>query len=163
MSVGVVVEDAGYDGLLADLRELDPSIGDGRDGDFAGPTTVVPARLAKGLEFDAVIVAEPDAIVGTSDDNRRLLYAAMTRCTQALYIAHTRPLPLGLDHLDTTPSAQQPVDDRVEPLAEPAPDEPTRGPRDRLLEIVAGLADDDVEVLLTMARRLMPGTSRNDS
>jgi DNA helicase IV len=163
MTVGVVVEDGDYDDLLGGLRAHDPSVGDGRGGDFARPTTVVPARLAKGLEFDAVIVAEPGAIVGTSDDNRRILYAAMTRCTQALYIAHTRPLPLGLDDLDTTPSAR-PADDRADTSADSAVvDEVARAPRDHLLEIVAGLADDDIEVLLTMARRLMPKIPRNNS
>jgi DNA helicase IV len=162
MSVGVIVPDDTYEDLLAGLRTEDRTVGDGRDGDFAGATTVVPARLAKGLEFDAVVVVEPAAIVGTSDDNRRILYAAMTRCTQALYIVHRLPLPLGLDHVDTTPPSPPAVGDTTVPAA-PTDDEARPGPREHLQEIVAGLSDDDVQVLLTMARRLTPNTSRNDS
>lgn len=162
MSVGVVVPDDSYDHLLAGLRAEDRAVGDGRDGDFAGATTLVPARLAKGLEFDAVVVVEPAAVVGASDDNRRILYAAMTRCTQALYIVHTLPLPLGLDHVDTSPAAP-PADDDTATPATPTAGETRHGPREHLQEIVADLSDDDVQVLLTMARRLLPDTSRNDS
>ena len=62
------------------------------------PVTVVPPDQAKGLEFDAVIVAEPVAI-GTSDDharNLRLLYVALTRPVQELVVVHARPLPPAL-------------------------------------------------------------------
>jgi DNA helicase IV len=58
----------------------------------------VPPDQAKGLEFDAVIVAEP-AGIGTSDDtgrNLRLLYVALTRAVQELVVVHARPLPRAL-------------------------------------------------------------------
>ncbi len=38
----------------------------------------------KGLEFDAVVVAEPDAIVGESEAGWRTFYVVLTRATQAL-------------------------------------------------------------------------------
>jgi DNA helicase IV len=58
--------------------------------------TIVPAPEAKGLEFDAVVVMEPAAIVGHDADRRRglrLLYVAMTRPIQHLSIVHAEPLP----------------------------------------------------------------------
>jgi DNA helicase IV len=63
---------------------------------MARPITLVPAPESKGLEFDAVVVMEPAAIVGTEPDRRRglrLLYVAMTRPIQHLSIVHAEPLP----------------------------------------------------------------------
>ena len=45
---------------------------------------VLDALDTKGLEFDGVIVVEPDAIVGESDTGWRTLYVALTRATQRL-------------------------------------------------------------------------------
>ena len=38
----------------------------------------------KGLEFDAVLVVEPDAIVAESEAGWRTLYVVLTRATQRL-------------------------------------------------------------------------------
>jgi DNA helicase IV len=57
------------------------------------PVTIVPAPAAKGLEFDAVVVAEPALIAGTDSRGLRLLYVAMTRPIQHLSIVHGLPLP----------------------------------------------------------------------
>ena len=47
---------------------------------------------AKGLEFDAVVVVEPAAIVA-GPGGSALLYIALTRATQRLAFVHRRPLP----------------------------------------------------------------------
>lgn len=60
------------------------------------PVTIVPAPAAKGLEFDAVVVAEPALIAGTDPRGLRLLYVAMTRPIQHLSIVHGLPLPAPL-------------------------------------------------------------------
>lgn len=159
MSVGIVVPDALYDDMFQSARSSG-MIGDGRDGEFAHACTMVPSSLAKGLEFDAVVVVEPAEIVGGSDDGRRTLYSAMTRCTQALYIVHAQPLPLGLDHLDTT--SRVPDTAAASDSGSPAEQSPEVGPRERLLEILPELADDDIQVLLTMAMRMLPERSRID-
>src|SRR5690606_31195243 len=54
---------------------------------------------AKGLEFDAVVVVEPAAIVEEGEHGLRALFVALTRCTDRLALVHARPLPpeLGLD------------------------------------------------------------------
>ena len=50
-------------------------------------------REAKGLEFDAVVVVEPDLIVNASPRGRSDLYVALTRATQRLALVHELPLP----------------------------------------------------------------------
>ena len=58
--------------------------------------TVVPATLAKGLEFDHVLVIEPAAIVEAEDQTwqgLRRLYVALTRSVSGLTVLHDRSLP----------------------------------------------------------------------
>ncbi|MFB6436353.1 HelD family protein [Streptomyces sp. NPDC056411] len=73
------------------LRAALPDASVGASPDLTSPVVLIDPRQAKGLEFDAVIVAEPHEL-GTSD-----LYVALTRATQRLGLVHTRPLPAGLD------------------------------------------------------------------
>jgi DNA helicase IV len=56
----------------------------------------VPATLAKGLEFDAVIVAEPAQIVAAEPRGLHRLYVILTRAVSRLHIVHTQPLPTPL-------------------------------------------------------------------
>ncbi|MFC0526991.1 HelD family protein [Phytohabitans kaempferiae] len=49
--------------------------------------TVLPPAMAKGLEFDHVVLVEPADLVP------RLLYVALTRAVSRLDIVHRRPLP----------------------------------------------------------------------
>ncbi|MEV7504361.1 UvrD-helicase domain-containing protein [Streptomyces sp. NPDC093018] len=58
--------------------------------------TLVPASLAKGLEYDYVVLDEPRAVVDGEPDERtglRRLYVALTRAVSGLVVAHTAPLP----------------------------------------------------------------------
>ncbi len=57
------------------------------------PLVVVPARLAKGLEFDAVVVVEPAEIAAEAPHGARLLFVALTRAVQHLALAYTHELP----------------------------------------------------------------------
>ena len=66
-----------------------------RDG-LGAPLSLLPVDLANGLEFDAVVVVEPAAIVEQSPQGLRALYVALTRPTQRLAVVHTRPLPPAL-------------------------------------------------------------------
>jgi DNA helicase IV len=43
------------------------------------------------LEFDEVVLVEPDAIVAESPQGLRALYVALTRATQHVRIAHAGP------------------------------------------------------------------------
>jgi DNA helicase IV len=51
---------------------------------------------AKGLEFDAVTVVEPDRIARESPQGLRSLYVALTRATQRLTVVHSGALPAAL-------------------------------------------------------------------
>jgi DNA helicase IV len=56
-----------------------------------GDVTVLSAAGAKGLEFDSVLVVDPDGILVESPRGLRDLYVALTRCTQRLGVVG--PLP----------------------------------------------------------------------
>ena len=61
--------------------------------DAAQRLTLVPVTLAKGLEFDHVIVVEPAAIAGAEARGLQRLYVALTRAVSRLTILHAEPLP----------------------------------------------------------------------
>ncbi|MFI2277473.1 MULTISPECIES: HelD family protein [Catenuloplanes] len=58
--------------------------------------TVLPAALAKGLEFDHVIVVEPADIVAAEPRGLNRLYVVLTRAVARLDVIHSRPLPAAL-------------------------------------------------------------------
>jgi hypothetical protein len=64
----------------------------GDDGD-AGLLAVVPATLAKGLEFDAVVVVDPAAIVAAEPRGLHRLYVVLTRAVSTLVVLHSGDLP----------------------------------------------------------------------
>ncbi len=55
--------------------------------------TAIDAASAKGLEFDAVVVAEPASIAAAWTHGLRVLYVSLTRAVQQLHIVHSAPLP----------------------------------------------------------------------
>jgi DNA helicase IV len=57
----------------------------------------------KGLEFDAVLVVEPAAILADSPRGINDLYVAITRPTQRLHVLHARPLPPGFEEVPGPP------------------------------------------------------------
>ncbi|PPK97917.1 DNA helicase IV [Kineococcus xinjiangensis] len=96
-SVGVVVADADVPAAARALGAVPHAI----LGEDSAPARVqvVPASLAKGLEFDRVVVAEPAAIVAAEPDERtglRRLYVVLTRAVSGLVVVHARPLPPAL-------------------------------------------------------------------
>ncbi|WP_237319652.1 AAA family ATPase [Streptomyces sp. JJ36] len=61
--------------------------------------TLVPAALAKGLEYDHVVLDEPAAVVAAEPDARtglRRLYVCLTRAVSGLTVLHAAPLPAEL-------------------------------------------------------------------
>ncbi|SDK62986.1 ATP-binding domain-containing protein [Nonomuraea jiangxiensis] len=93
-SIGVIAPDADVDRLTTALRDAahpaDPAPAAPHLG---GRLTVLPASLAKGLEYDHVIVAEPAAIAGAERRGLNRLYVALTRAVSRLDVVHSRPLP----------------------------------------------------------------------
>ena len=56
------------------------------------PGAVAPSET-KGLEFDAVLVVEPERILADGPRGAADLYVALTRATQRLGVLHCGPLP----------------------------------------------------------------------
>ena len=81
------------DALRAELATAGLEVPLPHESTIAHRLSLLPASLAKGLEFDAVIVVEPAAIVAESEHGARLLFVALTRPVQRLVITHALPLP----------------------------------------------------------------------
>jgi DNA helicase IV len=64
-----------------------------------GLSGTVPASETKGLEFDAVLVVDPDRILAAGPRGAAELYVALTRATQRLGVLHQAPLPAALSGL----------------------------------------------------------------
>ncbi|MFE3255266.1 RNA polymerase recycling motor ATPase HelR [Nocardia sp. NPDC059091] len=67
-----------------------------------GMPGTVPASETKGLEFDAVLVVEPEHILADGPRGAAELYVALTRATQRLGVLHEGPLPPALAGLYTS-------------------------------------------------------------
>jgi DNA helicase IV len=96
-SIGVVCADAAVAevvGLLADAGVPAAALTD--DGEEAARVAVVPATLAKGLEFDAVVVVDPAAIVAAEPRGLHRLYVVLTRAVSTLVVLHRGDLPAAL-------------------------------------------------------------------
>jgi DNA helicase IV len=92
------------DGEVSHLRDalaaagLQPSLlGAAEDAMDTARLVCVPATLAKGLEFDAVVVAEPARIVAAEPRGLHRLYVVLTRAVSKLQIVHAAPLPTALN------------------------------------------------------------------
>jgi DNA helicase IV len=87
-------------GPLARADELTTAVPAGMNADLDAPVTVLTVAQAKGLEFDAVVLVDPAAIVAESPRGLNDLYVALTRTTHRLTIVHPDDLPdvLALPH-----------------------------------------------------------------
>jgi DNA helicase IV len=84
-------------GAAAEPGEPDePGDGSKPDTGSAGRLTLVPVTLAKGLEFDHVILVEPGKIATGEAYGLRRLYVALTRAVSRLTVFHAEPLPAEL-------------------------------------------------------------------
>ena len=97
-SVGVIVADAAARPILTDLRAagIDAHL---LDEEVDPRVTLVPASVAKGLEFDTVLLIEPAQIVAAEPsriDGLRRLYVVLTRAVSRLAVLHDDPLPVEL-------------------------------------------------------------------
>jgi hypothetical protein len=97
-SIGIVCADAAVAEIAAVLGAAGGVVLSD-DGDAAARVAVVPATLAKGLEFDAVVVVDPAAIVAAEPRGLHRLYVVLTRAVSTLVVLHRDDLPAPLaDH-----------------------------------------------------------------
>lgn len=94
-SIGVIVSDESVPLITAALANLEHEVL-GPDTTGESRVLVVPATLAKGLEYDHVIVAEPTDIVDAEPRGLARLYVVLTRAVTSLTVVHTRRLPAEL-------------------------------------------------------------------
>lgn len=66
---------------------------DGIAGIAEDRLSAVPVSIAKGLEFDHVVVVEPAEILAVEPRGLSLLYVALTRAVSTLTVLHAEPLP----------------------------------------------------------------------
>ncbi|GAA1814923.1 ATPase AAA [Luedemannella flava] len=83
-SVAVIAPDASAPALAAAVEAA------GLDDERV---IVLPASLAKGLEYDHVVVVEPADIVAAEERGLHRLYVVLTRAVSRLVVVHARPLP----------------------------------------------------------------------
>ena len=98
----VTAPDQAAEVFAALSQGLTEPVARGEDPDDENPcrVAVLDPRETKGLEFDAVIVVEPDRIVAASPRGLGDLYVAITRATQRLGVIHRAELPSGLAGLN---------------------------------------------------------------
>ncbi|WP_405871865.1 HelD family protein [Streptomyces zaomyceticus] len=102
-SIGLIAADARIAPLAealtaAGLTYLSP----GEETTAESRLTLVPASLAKGLEYDYVVLDEPAAVVDGEPDERtglRRLYVALTRAVSGLTMLHSAPVPPQLEQV----------------------------------------------------------------
>ncbi|MFF4144993.1 HelD family protein [Streptomyces sp. NPDC001698] len=96
-SVGLIAADARVPVVAEALTAAGlPYLAPGEETTAETRLTLVPASLAKGLEYDYVVLDEPRAVVDGEPDERtglRRLYVALTRAVSGLIVTHTAPLP----------------------------------------------------------------------
>ncbi|MFB7996729.1 HelD family protein [Streptomyces sp. NPDC056002] len=96
-SVGLIAADARIPALAAALADAGLThLGPGEETTSQTRLTLVPASLAKGLEYDYVVLDEPAAVVDGEPDERtglRRLYVALTRAVSGLVVVHAAELP----------------------------------------------------------------------
>ncbi len=119
-TIGVIVPDSQLAAArtsltrsAVDFREL----GHGDDvASFETRVDLVPATLAKGLEFDHVVLADPASLVTAEDDEvtgLRRLYVALTRAVTSLVVLHHGDLPAQLEGPVRTQTASERDPDRI--------------------------------------------------
>jgi DNA helicase IV len=92
-SVAVIAADPQVASLAAALEAAGLAYGTpGSDARL----TLVPVTLAKGLEFDHVIVVEPARIARAEARGLQRLYVALTRAVSRLTVLYAEPLPEAL-------------------------------------------------------------------
>ncbi len=100
-TIGVIAADAAVTGVRMALERHGiryDLLGEGVQV-FESRVDLVPAALAKGLEFDHVVLLEPaDIVAGEPDETTglRRLYVCLTRAVTSLVVVHRSPLPQAL-------------------------------------------------------------------
>lgn len=92
-SVGVLVPPSLLDDLERAMTRAAVPVGRVGRGALDVQVSLLSVEDAKGLEFDVVVVVEPERIVQETPQGYRALYVALTRATQRLDVVYSSALP----------------------------------------------------------------------
>lgn len=95
-SIGVIAADSSADRLAAALRAAGIDTASVLD-DSPIRVTVLASTMAKGLEYDHVVVVEPAEIVAAEPRGLHRLYVVLTRAVSRLDVLHASALPTPLE------------------------------------------------------------------
>lgn len=109
-SIAVICKTAAESQLVYErLRHLGPQgasrkihLVRSKDRRFVRGIVVIPSYLAKGLEFEAVLVYGADAVHYSHPDDRRLLHMVCTRALHKLYLYSQGPVSPFIAEVDPT-------------------------------------------------------------
>ncbi|MFD9860865.1 HelD family protein [Streptomyces alboflavus] len=90
-SVGVIAADTAVAGVRAALAAAGVEAAD--PDELGARVTVVPASVAKGLEYDHVVAVEPADIVAAEERGAHRLYVVLTRAVSRLDVVCGRGVP----------------------------------------------------------------------
>ncbi|WP_440901538.1 HelD family protein [Actinosynnema sp.] len=94
-SVALIAADADVPALRAALTAA--GLPSAHPGDEDGERlTLAPVTLAKGLEYDSVLLVEPARVVAAEPRGLQRLYVALTRAVSTLHVLHAQDLPAQL-------------------------------------------------------------------
>ena len=87
--------------IFTDLKVyIDGNLVIDEDDTFHQGIVVIPSYLAKGLEFDAVLVVNADAINYSHEEERHILYTICTRTLHHLSLFHYEKLSPFISGMD---------------------------------------------------------------
>jgi DNA helicase IV len=97
--LAVIVPAARLDELTQAVATAVPDVVLDEDPALDRPVVVLSIKQAKGLEFDSVLVVDPQRILDDSPAGLNDLYVALTRATQRLGVLHENEIPKILNRL----------------------------------------------------------------
>jgi DNA helicase IV len=97
--LAVIVPSSRLAELTQAVADVVPDVISAEAPDLDRPVVVLSVVQAKGLEFDSVLVADPQRILADSPRGLNDLYVAITRATQRLGVVHEDDLPKVLSRL----------------------------------------------------------------
>jgi DNA helicase IV len=92
-TIGVITPRSLLDDITTEMDQAQFRYGAVGAGALDSDVTVLPADVAKGLEFDSVLVVEPRLIVNESAQGICSLYVSLTRTTNRLSLIFAQTLP----------------------------------------------------------------------
>jgi len=101
--LGVIVPAGRADELSRAVTSAVPEAATGDQPELDSRVVVLTVRQAKGLEFDSVVVVDPERLIAESPRGRSDLYVALTRTTQRLGVLHTGAPPAALGSIGPPP------------------------------------------------------------